>query len=58
MAIASRSPVAIRVPWTRWISNDNDARLDARDLLAKERMLANHMLAHGVPTPRAFAANP
>jgi aminoglycoside phosphotransferase (APT) family kinase protein len=47
--------VAIRVPWTRWISNDNDRALDARALLTKEHLLANHMHGHGVPTPRAFA---
>ncbi|MEO7732753.1 MAG: phosphotransferase [Kofleriaceae bacterium] len=47
--------VAIRAPWTRWISNDNDLSLDARELLVKEQLLANHMLQHGVPTPRAFA---
>jgi len=48
-------PVAIRVPWTRWISNDNDPSLDARELLVKELLLANHMNRHGVPAPRAFA---
>jgi aminoglycoside phosphotransferase (APT) family kinase protein len=48
-------PVAIRVPWTRWISNANDPSLDARELLVKEQLLANHMNRHGVPTPRAFA---
>jgi aminoglycoside phosphotransferase (APT) family kinase protein len=47
--------VAIRSPWTRWISNDNDPSQDARELLATEQLLANHMLAHGVPAPRAFA---
>lgn len=48
-------PVAIRVPWTRWISNDNDPALDARALLAREQLLASHMNRHGVPTPPAFA---
>jgi aminoglycoside phosphotransferase (APT) family kinase protein len=47
--------VAIRVPWNRWISNDNDPLLDARELLVKERLLANHMHQHGVRTPEAFA---
>ena len=52
---AAFGEVAIRVPWARWISNDNDRALDARALLAKEELLANHLHAHGVPTPRAFA---
>jgi aminoglycoside phosphotransferase (APT) family kinase protein len=47
--------VAIRVPWSRWISNDNDPSQDARELLIKEELLANYMSQHGVPTPRAFA---
>ena len=47
--------VAIRAPWTRWISNDNDPSQDARELLATEQLLADHMRAHGVPAPRAFA---
>ena len=45
--------VVFRVPWMRWISNDNDASMDTRELLAKERLLANHMAQHGVPCPRA-----
>lgn len=48
-------PVAIRAPWTRWISNDNDPSQDARELLVKEQLLAGHMSRHGVPTPRPFA---
>lgn len=55
----ARSPVlgdiALRVPWRRWISNDNDPALDARALLQKEQLLANHMAEHGVPAPRAIA---
>jgi aminoglycoside phosphotransferase (APT) family kinase protein len=48
-------PAAIRVPWTRWISNDNDPSQDARALLMQEQLLANHMLHHAVPAPRAYA---
>jgi aminoglycoside phosphotransferase (APT) family kinase protein len=47
--------LALRVPWTRWISNDNDPALDARELLQKEELLANHMGRQGVPTPSALA---
>lgn len=54
-ASAAFGSVAIRAPWTRWISNDNDPSLDARALLAQEQLLANHMRAHGVPAPRGFA---
>ena len=36
-------------------SNDNDPSQDARELLALEQRLANHVSAHGVPTPKAFA---
>jgi len=48
-------PVALRVPWTRWISNDNDADLDARLLLEQEATLATHMRTHGVAAPQVFA---
>src|SRR6266568_347663 len=48
-------PVALRVPWTRWISNDNDADLDARLLLEQEATLATHMRTHGVAVPQVFA---
>jgi Phosphotransferase enzyme family len=47
--------VVFRVPWMHWISNDNEPSLDARELLAKERLRANHMAPHGVPCPRALA---
>src|SRR5262245_35417322 len=54
----ARSPelgdVVYRVPWMRWISNDNDPSLDARELLEKERLLANHMAQHGGPCPRVL----
>ncbi len=47
-------PIAIRVPWTRWISNDNDSLLDARVLLTQEAAIAKHMRQHGVATPTIF----
>jgi aminoglycoside phosphotransferase (APT) family kinase protein len=43
--------LAIRVPWERWISNDNDPALDARDLLRQEAALLKHVASAGVPTP-------
>lgn len=47
--------VAVRVPWTRFISNQNDPQQDARELLIREQLLNNHMREHGVPAPRALA---
>jgi aminoglycoside phosphotransferase (APT) family kinase protein len=47
--------IAVRVPWQRWISNDNDPALDARALLEKEALLARHMAGNGVPAPRVIA---
>jgi hypothetical protein len=48
-------PVAVRAPWNRWISNDNDENLDARELLQQEVMLASHLGAHGVATPKVYS---
>lgn len=44
-------PVAIKVPWTRWITNANDAALDARALLQQEALLASHLRSWSIPTP-------
>ncbi len=38
----------------RWISNDNDRGLDARDLLRQEFALANHGRSIGIPTPAMY----
>jgi aminoglycoside phosphotransferase (APT) family kinase protein len=46
--------VSIKVPRTRFISNDNDDHLDARDLLRQEAALNGHFADHGIPTPRVF----
>src|SRR5258706_16359288 len=51
-------PVALRVPWTRWISNDNDAALDARLLLEQERTLATHKRMKEIAAPQVFALHP
>src|SRR3954453_14160662 len=48
-------PVAIRLPWTREIDNDNDGQLDARDLLVQEGRGADHGRAHGVAAPAIHA---
>lgn len=46
--------VSIKVPRTRFISNDNDDHLDARDLLRQEAALNRFFADRGIPTPRAF----
>lgn len=47
--------IAIRTPWERSISNDNDPSLDARDLLQKEEELASFVSHYHVPVPPMFA---
>jgi aminoglycoside phosphotransferase len=46
--------VSIKVPRTRFISNDNDDHIDARDLLRQEATLGGFFANHGLPTSRAF----
>lgn len=46
--------VSIKVPRTRFIRNDNDDHIDARDLLRQEATLNGLFADHGIPTPRAF----
>lgn len=48
---AALGPIAVRVPRQRWFENDNDERVDARDLLLQEANLARHMGGFGVPVP-------
>jgi aminoglycoside phosphotransferase (APT) family kinase protein len=47
--------VAVRVPWTRQIDNDNDGQLDARDLLVQEARVTEHIRAYGVAAPAIHA---
>lgn len=47
-------PLAIKVPRVRWISNANDARLDARDLLRQETVIASHLRKYGIPVPEVY----
>jgi hypothetical protein len=46
--------VSIKVPRARFISNDNDDHIDARDLLRQEASLSGFFADHGLPTSRAF----
>jgi len=47
--------IAVRTPWTRWISNDNDPHLDARMLLAQEAAFLEHVRLQGIPVPAVLA---
>jgi len=47
--------VALRIPWTRIIDNDNDEVVDCRDLLKQEYLIAGHLHARGIPVPRPLA---
>ena len=46
--------VSIKAPRTRFISNENDDHIDARNLLRQEATLNGFFADHGIPTPRAF----
>jgi fructosamine-3-kinase len=46
--------VAVKVPKARIISNANDERIDARDVLRQEGELGELMRAAGVATPKLF----
>lgn len=48
-------PVAIKIPWSRWASNDNDADVDNRALLQQEAMLTTHLSACNIAVPRVYA---
>lgn len=41
-------PIAIRTPWHRWISNDNDPHLDSRDMLRQESVIASHLARYDI----------
>jgi aminoglycoside phosphotransferase (APT) family kinase protein len=43
--------VVIRTPRERWISNDNDLHIDARDLLIQEALLMQHFIRYNIPVP-------
>ncbi len=47
--------LAIRVPWERFSSNDNDMDVDARWLLEKEQLLSSLMYEHGLLVPKPIA---
>jgi aminoglycoside phosphotransferase (APT) family kinase protein len=42
------------VPHSRWLSSDNEPRLDTRALLQQELRLSQHLHAHGLPVPEVF----
>ena len=44
--------IVVRFPWVRWIHNDNDVDLDARDLLRQEAELLQFARSVGIPAPR------
>ena len=46
--------VAIKTPWERWISNDNDPYIDARDILKQEATITTHLREHGVSLPAIY----
>ncbi|MFZ5828206.1 MAG: phosphotransferase family protein [Bacillota bacterium] len=48
-------PIALRVPWTRWLANVNDPSRDCRDTLHQEAAIAAHLTRYGVPVPRVHA---
>ncbi len=48
-------PLAIKVPLSRNIDNDNDQGLDARDLLRQDAMLFEHLRRYNLPAPEPIA---
>jgi hypothetical protein len=56
-----RSPllgeIALRTPHVRWITNDNDPSVDARDLLQQEWAVTSALHARGLPVPRPHAVH-
>ncbi len=54
-ATARLGPIAVRVPRVRWFETDNDEdRVDARDMLWQEAKIAEHMARFGVPVPQVY----
>lgn len=43
--------IAIKIPWERHISNDNDIQQDARDLLYQEFYFGHHFISLDLPEP-------
>jgi len=43
--------VAVKTPWQRKISNDNDADMDSRDLMRQEVNITRHLRKYGLPLP-------
>ncbi len=56
LVVGGTSPVVgdvvFRIPWQRWIDNDNDADLDTRRLLGQECAIAAYVGKRGLPAPR------
>lgn len=48
-------PLALKVPLVRYIENDNDRGLDARDLLHQDAFFFEHSKKHHLPTPQFVA---
>ncbi|MBX3011070.1 MAG: phosphotransferase [Caldilineaceae bacterium] len=46
--------LAIKTPWTRWIANDNDTHLDARDLLRQEATVSDYLVQSAVKVPPCY----
>jgi Phosphotransferase enzyme family len=47
--------LALKVPLSRYVENDNDQGLDARDLLRQDGAAAAHLCAQGLPAPEIVA---
>lgn len=43
--------VAIRVPWSRFVTNETDGSFDSRKGLEKEALLTKHCFDEGIPVP-------
>lgn len=48
-------PLALKVFINRWIQNDNDSGIDARDLLNQDYLTSKHLADHGVPATKVIA---
>lgn len=48
-------PLAIKLPYSRWVSSGNEPHLDTRMLLRQEAELSKHLRVSGLPTPEVFA---
>jgi aminoglycoside phosphotransferase (APT) family kinase protein len=46
--------LAIKLPYSRWVSSGNESHLDTRMLLRQEAELSKHLRVSGLPTPEVF----